>query len=393
MKVGTMTQTLGTQTLATKTLATKTLGLAAAIVLTLGLGLASCAKKPIPPVDERVGARSVTVSSVEARQMGGGVDAPGVLISREEAAVNSELSGYAVARVYVEAGALVRQGQPLAQLDDSLLQSQIAQQTALVAQQKVAADQAAQQSDDVAGLDNQGVLSKEQIDQRRFQARSARAALDAQTAQLKDLQTREAKMVVRAPVGGLVLQRNVRPGDIAAPSGTPMFTMARDDLIELQADVAEGEMSGIKAGDQVQVALPDGEKVEGTVRLVLPAVDQTTKLGQIRVSLPVRADLRPGGFGRASFNGSSQAVPAVPETAVRYDADGASVMVVDSTNHVHQVPISTGQHAGGYVQLTKGPPVGSRVLHGAAVFVLPGDMVIPVQDGPVQDGAGAQGAR
>ena len=365
---------------------TKTFGLAAAIALTLGL--AACGKKPAPPVDERAGARTVSVSTVDARQMGGGVDAPGVLISREDASVNSELSGYAVAKVYVEAGALVRLGQPLALLDDSLLQSQIAQQTALVAQQKVAADQAAQQSDDVAGLDDQGVLSKEQIDQRRFQARSARAALDTQTAQLKDLQTREAKMTVRAPVGGLVLQRNVRPGDIASPAGTPMFTMARDDLIELQADVAEGEMTGIRAGDPVQVTLPDGSQVQGTVRLVLPAVDQTTKLGQVRISLPVRTDLRPGGFGRASFNGSSQSVPAVPETAVRYDADGASVMVVDSTDHVHQVPISTGQHAGGYVQLIKGPPVGSRVLRGAAVFVLPGDVVIPTQDG-----AAAQGAR
>jgi HlyD family secretion protein len=382
MKARTMTQRRGT----------KTLGVAAAIALTVGL--AACGKKPAPPADERAGARAVSVSTIEARQMGGGVDAPGVLVSREEASVNSELSGYAVAKVYVEAGALVRQGQPLAQLDDTLLQSQIAQQTALVAQQKVAADQAAQQADDVAGLDNQGVLSKEQIDQRRFQARSARAALDAQTAQLKDLQTREGKMVVRAPVAGLVLQRNVRPGDIASPAGTPMFTMARDDLIELQADVAEGEMSGIKAGDAALVTLPDGSQVEGHVRLVMPAVDQTTKLGQIRVSLPVRADLRPGGFGRATFSGSSQAVPAAPETAVRYDADGASVMVVDSTDHVHQVPIGTGQHAGGYVQLVKGPPVGSRVLRGAAVFVLPGDVVNPVQDGPVQNDAGAaQGAR
>ena len=287
----------------------------------------------------------------------------------------------------------MRQGQPLAQLDDTLLRAQIAQQQAQVAVQKVAADQADQQAKDVAGLDKQGIISTEQIDQRRFQARSARAALDAQTAQLKDLQTREAKMTVRAPVAGLILQRNVRPGDIASPAGTPMFTMARDDLIELEADVAEGEMTGVRTGDAARVTLPDGSQVQGTVRLIMPAVDQTTKLGKIRISLPVRADLRPGGFGRATFSGSSQAVPAVPETAVRYDADGASVMVVDSTNHVHQVPIITGQHAGGYVQLIKGPPVGSRVLHGAAVFVLPGDVVNPVEDGPAQGGAGAQGGR
>jgi len=365
---------------------TKALGLAAAIMLVLSL--AACGKKPAP-ADTHANPRSVTLAPVEARTLTGGVDAPGVLVSREEAAVYSELTGYRVAKVYVEQDAKVSQGQPLALLDDTLLQSQIAQQTALVAQQKVAADQAAQQSDDVAGLDNQGVLSKEQIDQRRFQARSARAQLDAQVAQLHDLQTREARMTIRAPVAGLVLQRNIRPGDISTPSATPMFTMARDGLVELEADVAEGDLSGIKVGDAVKVTLPDDSVVEGKVRLVMPNIDQTTKLGKVRVSLPVQANLRPGGFGRASFAGSTHSVPTVPETAVRYDADGASVMVVDSSDHVHQVPISTGRHAGGYVQLIKGPPVGSRVLHGAAVFVLPGDVV-----NPVQDGAGAaQGAR
>src|ERR1019366_10352376 len=103
-------------------------------------------------------------------------------------------------KVFVEANANVRQGQPLAQLDDTLLRSQIAQQQAQVAVQKVAADQADMQAKDVEGLDKQGIISTEQIDQRRFQARSAHASLDAQIAALRDLQTREERMIIRAPV-------------------------------------------------------------------------------------------------------------------------------------------------------------------------------------------------
>ena len=67
----------------------------------------------------------------------------------------------------------------------------------------------------------------------------------------------------------------------------------------------------------------------------------------------------------------------MPETAVRYDADGAVVMTVDATNHVHEAQVRTGQHAGGYVQLISGPPAGTRILLAAAVFVLQGDKVIP----------------
>jgi HlyD family secretion protein len=279
----------------------------------------------------------------------------------------------------VEPPAQVRRGQPLAVLDDTLLRAQIAQQTALVAQQQVAAEQADRQAKDVAGLDNQGVLSTEQIDQRRFQARSSHAALEAQQAQLKDLQTREGLMTIRAPVSGLVLARNVRPGDIStASSTTPMFRMARDSLVELQAQVAEGDMAGIRVGDAVQVTLPDGTSIQGHVRLIDPNIDTQTKLGTVRVSLPVRPDLRPGGFGRAVFTGLARTAPTVPETAIRYDADGASVMVLGQGNRVSQVPVRTGNHAGGYVELVQGPPTGSKVLLGAAAFVLPGDVVRPV---------------
>ena len=356
----------------TSTFLLKTLATASAVALLFGV--AGCAKRPVagPP-----GPRAVRVVTVENRTLAGGVDASGLLVPREEAAVSPELSGYNVAKVYVEANAYVRLGQPLAQLDDTLIRSQIAQQTALVAEQKAASEQAVQQASDVAGLDNQGVLSKEQIDQRRFSARTAQAALDAQEAQLKDLQIRDGLMTIRAPVAGLILQRNVRPGDVASPSATPMFTMARDGLIELDAQLAEGDFNGIKVGDPVQVTLPDGSTQTGTVRLILPSIDQQTKLGDVRVSLPNRPDLRPGGFARASFGGAGASQPTVPETAVRYDADGAVVMTVDATNHVHEARVRTGQHSGGYVQLISGPPVGTRVLLAAAVFVLPGDKVIP----------------
>jgi HlyD family secretion protein len=357
---------------------------ATGVALLLALTAAGCARKAevaaAPPP------RVVNVARVETRTLVGGLESSGVLVSREEAAVYAEtpLAGYRVAKVYVEPDARVTMGQPLVQIDDTLLRSQISQQTAMVAQQKVAADQADEQAGHVSGLEGQGVLSTEQIDQRRFQARSAHAALDAQIAQLRDLQTRDARMTVRAPVGGLVLERNVRPGDVAGGGANPMFRIARDSLVELEAQVAEGDLAGIKVGDAVEVSLPDGSQVQGAVRLIYPAVDPQTKLGKVRVSLPVRADLRPGGFGRAVFTGLSRSAPAAPEIAIRYDADGASMMVVGSDNKVRQVAVKAGQHLGGYVELVQGPPVGSRVLLGGSTFVLPGDEVKPEQLRPAQ---------
>ena len=350
------------------------------LIAAVSTAVSSCGRKP--PAASRAAApsdaRAVRIAVVEGRPLEGGMTASGLLISREEAAVNSDLTGYRVAKVEVEQGAWVRQGQPLVELDDTLLKAQIEEAAAQ-------AEQADAQAKRVTGLDNQGVLSAEQLETRRTTAR-------VQDAALADLKVRDARMIIRAPVGGLVLERNVRPGDIASAGGaTPMFRMVRDGLVELNAEVDEAEFGAIRIGDPVKVTLPSAAVVNGRVRLIDPEVDPQTKLGHVRIQLPVRSDLRPGGFGHATFQGSAMAARAVPELAIRYDADGASVMVLDANDKVSQVPVKTGRRSGGYVELLDGPPAGARVLLGAASFVLPGDQVKPVNDPatPASSRAGA----
>ncbi|WP_269716110.1 efflux RND transporter periplasmic adaptor subunit [Caulobacter sp. NIBR2454] len=335
--------------------------------LVLAVGLAACGKKEADKAEANASsdARTVTVTRVELRSLGSGLTASGRLIPREEAAVGSELSGYRVARVLVEEGAVVRAGQPLAQLDDTLLRAQVDQQAAVTAQAEAEARR-------VAGLDGQGVLSQEQIETRRYTAKAQQAAL-------KELRTRSERMTITAPVGGVVLERTVRPGDVSGGGTTPWFRIARDQLIELDAELNEADLSKLNVGSPVTVTLPAGTQVQGTVRLISPQINAQTQLGRVRVRLPVRADLRAGGFARAVFGGGGREVLAVPETAVRYDAEGASVATVGADNKVKQVPVKTGQRGGGFVELVQGPPAGARVLLGAAAFALDGDVVRPVE--------------
>jgi HlyD family secretion protein len=336
----------------------------AAMILIASTGLTACDDKkdkaaPAPAAS----ARAVSVGSVETRPLGGGVEASGLLVSREEAAVGSELSGYRVARLYADEGDYVRAGQPLAQLDTTLLNAQVDQQAALTAQSQAEAKR-------VAGLDGQGVLSQEQIETRRYQAK-------AQEAALKELRTRVSRMTITAPVSGLVLQRGVQPGQIAGGGTTPWFTIARDGLVELDAEVNEADLAGIRAGQPAQVSLPSGQSVSGVVRLVSPRVDSASRLGKVRVRLPVRPDLRPGGFGRATFGASGAPVTAIPEAAIRYEADGLFVMTVDSNNRAHQTAVKVGQKGGGWAQLVQGPPAGTRIVLGGASFVTDGDVIRP----------------
>jgi HlyD family secretion protein len=349
------------------------------VPLMAALALAGCSK-PKAKTSEAQLARTVRVISLQPLAVTGALAASGDLVSREEAAVFPEVSGYRVSKVLVDVGDTVKKGQTLVTLDPALIQGQLAQQEALAAQAAVNASQAQEQADHVKDLDNAGVLSQEAIDQRRFQARAAQATANAQAAALKDIRTRNAKLDVTAPVSGLILERNVRPGDMSATGGaTPWFRLARDSEIELAAQLSEDDLAKIHEGQHATVTLPSGTTVQGVVRLVSPQIDAQTKLGVVRIHLPVSQEIRAGGFARAVFSDASGVVPAVPESAVRYDADGASVVVVGADNRVRHVLVQTGQRGSGLVQLIKGPPNGSRIVQNAAAFLLDGDMVKPTE--------------
>ena len=347
------------------------------LLLCAASALTGCGDAPATAAAE-VQSKAVSVVTIASRVIEGGLIASGSLIPREDTAVFSDLNGYRVAQVFVEEGVWVTGGQPLAQLDDTLLRSQVDQQAALAKQLEVQAQRAEAEAERVKNFDSTSVFAQEQIDARRFAAKAARAQADAQAASARDLRTREERMMIRAPYAGLVIERNVRVGDMGG-GGSPWFRIAKDGQIELAAEVSEVALARLQVGSTARVILADGNEVDGTVRLVSPRVDANTKLGKVRVELPVMDSIRAGGFARASFTGVSVASVAVPETAVLYDADGAAVMLVGDDNTIARVPVVTGQRGGGYVELVTGPPVGSRVGAKAATMLVSGDTIAPVQ--------------
>jgi HlyD family secretion protein len=354
-------------------------GVAKALGLGIGLcvGLAACHSPTATNTAsaERKDARTVSVVRIEMRPISGGIVTSGVLTPQNQVAVSPDLTGYRVAKIDVDEGAWVKAGEPLAEMDGSILKAQLDQQSAALAQQRANADQRTREAARVADLDNQGVLAEEAVQQRRFAAAGAKAGAAAQAAAVHEMQVRLDHMILRAPVSGLVLRRNVNLGDISGGAAGPWFVLADGGEIELYADVAEADFDKMRPGMKATVTLADSSTAQGVVRLVSPRVDATSRLGTVRISLPVRADIRSGGYAKASFTDVSRAVPALPETAVRYDANGASVMVVGSDGKVSQVPVRTGDRGAGYVELLSGPPAGSVVVAKAAAQILPGDYV------------------
>jgi HlyD family secretion protein len=358
-------------------------GLAAG--LAAALALSACGGgKPVAAPDAPAPVRSVSVVRIEMRPISGGLVTSGVLAPRQQVEVSPDLAGYRVSKLYVDEGQWVRAGQPLAEMDGSILKAQYDQQVAQANALRATAQQRQAEAARVQGLDAQGVLAAEEVQDRRFAAANAQAGVTAQLAAAREIQTRLAHMVIRAPVSGLVITRNVDLGDISGAGAAPWFVLAQDGQVELLADVGEADFDKLRPGMHATVTLADAATVDGVVRLVSPRVDAQSRLGKVRITLPVRADVRSGGYASASFEDATRAVAAAPETAVRYDANGASVMVVGADGKVSQVPVRTGEHGGGYVELLTGPPAGTVLVAKAAAQLLPGDKVQPIwsQAGP-----------
>jgi HlyD family secretion protein len=277
----------------------------------------------------------------------------------------------------------------MARLDDTLLQAQIAQAEATLATQQANVDFKNSQLARAEMLAGEGAFSKEQLEQRRMEAVSAKASLAASEAAVNEMKVRSSRMTLRAPVSGAVLERNIRPGEISSVGGmNPYFRIARDGLIELDAELPDAKLAQIKQDDTAQVTLPSGEVVTGKVRFISPRVEVATGLGRARIELPFDKDLRPGSFAEARFNGSNTGVITVPASAIRYEAGGPSVMLVGEGNKVSRAPVKLGERTGDFVQLVEGPPAGSRVLTVGAAFTLEGDVIEPVEEGVASTSAG-----
>ncbi|MDP3897321.1 MAG: efflux RND transporter periplasmic adaptor subunit, partial [Mesorhizobium sp.] len=222
-------------------------------------------------------------------------------------------------------------------------------------------------------------------------ARRAVAAAEAQlgviAAQRRDVEQRLAKTEVRAPADGLVLARNATLGGIVSASGGALFRIAIDGDLELAATVAETALPRLTAGMRVVVRVSGVAPLDGAIRVIDPEIDQKSRLGTIKISLPRNANVRPGNFARGEIETLRSEGIAVPVSALLYKGSDAFVqLVVDGT--IRTVAVKLGARSGDAAEIVDGIVEGQEVVSRAGTFVADGDRVTPVRD--VRTGAVAR---
>lgn len=191
------------------------------------------------------------------------------------------------------------------------------------------------------------------------------------------LQKMNPEAIVRAPIAGTVISRQVGLGQNiqSAASGayTPVYTVANLSTVWLIANVRETDAPYVKIGAPVEVQVSAFPKRTFKAKLtwIAPAVDPNTH------RLPVRAEidnhdgaLKPMMF--ASFRiltGDSITAPGITQNAIVYEGANAHVFVAGKDGSLTIRPIRTGRTSGNVVEVVEGLALGERVVTSGALFI------------------------
>jgi len=185
----------------------------------------------------------------------------------------------------------------------------------------------------------------------------------------------KAATLYRAPVAGVIADRNVAPGQfISAGGSTALMTITNTAHVWLVAQLPESQANVIRLGDHVAVTTPalPGRSFAATIDNIAAGLDPATH------RLPVRATvanpdgaLKPQMFAsfviRRPLDGGAGTL--APEAAVIHEGDSARVWVLGPDHLLHGRPVVTGDTEGGFTRIVSGLRPGDRIVTSGALFV------------------------
>ncbi|HWW16016.1 MAG TPA: efflux RND transporter periplasmic adaptor subunit [Candidatus Dormibacteraeota bacterium] len=375
---------------------------------------------------------SVQVAQVEKTTIQHVIKTQAILFPRQQAAIVAKISA-PVQKFLVKRGSRVHQGELLAVLENrdlsaaaqenkgSYEQAQAAYETTTAASlpeeiQKAEAD--AQQSKQALEaqekvyqsrqqLYQEGALPRKELDQSSVEILQARnqysiakrhldtlqaigkqQALKAAAGQLESAkgkymgaQAQLSYSEIRSPIDGVVTDRPLYPGEMAA-AGTAVVTVMDISAVIAKAHIPQADAALLKVGDKGTITVPGlDEPVEGAVTVVSPALDPNSTT--VEVWLEARNPkqrLKPGTSVQLSLTAKTvKDALVVPAAAVISAADGSSaVMIAGSDGKAHQKTVKLGIRQDDDIQILEGVTEADKVVATGA-YGLPDNTKIKIE--------------
>jgi RND family efflux transporter MFP subunit len=335
---------------------------------------------PVASAEAEKAAQAQTVSVVVPGRdtVARTINATGTLAARREIPVGVVGEGGRVLQVYADAGDWVSQGDILVSVDRSVQAQQAAALEAQIGVTRADLQLAQNELDRAMQLVARGFISKADVDRKTATRDATRARVNVANAQLAETRARNARLDIRAPVSGYVLERNVETGQTVSAGSGILFRIAKDGQLELQTKLSEDDLAQVDVGIPATVTPVGTDRVfSGNIWQISPMIDAQSRQGMARVALPFDKALRPGGFASVEIKSGAMTAPVLAESAVQTGPNGSFVYVVGKDNKVKQRPVKVGPVTANGLIIEEGLDGTERVVLYAGGFLNPDETINP----------------
>ena len=303
----------------------------------------------------------VSAAAVKAMRFVDRVDAVGTARANEQVTLAAPVTER-VQRLNFDDGQFVTRGQVIAVLA-------VGQENAQLAEAGARAREAEQQLTRLNALKDRGFATNSAVDTQVALAAQARAQAAEARASIGD-------RVIRAPFSGWVSLRNISAGAVVT-SGTEIAQISDISRIKLDFAVPETLLAQVRVGQPIEAhaaAFPDAP-FHGSIATIDPVLNPQTRAATVRAVLP-NGDkrLKPGMLLTVRIEAQARQSLAVPELAVVGEGEHSFVFVVDK-DMAKRVPVRTGVHSAGMVEVLAGLQPGQRVITEGVVKVTDGQKI------------------
>jgi len=307
------------------------------------ISFAADAAKEVPRRDA-----AATSVVVQLREVDLGFPVEATVEAVHQATVAAQIAGRVI-EVRADAGQRVRQGELLMRLDAREAAGSDASARASLAQASAAYER-------TRNLHAQKFVSQAALDQAAAAWQAAQGAAAASGAGV-------SHGTVTAPIAGIVAQRHVEPGEMAAP-GRPLITVFDPKGLRVIASLPQYKLAELKKAGRVRIEFPETGKWVDALRVeILPTVDARSHTATARLYLPESIEgVVPGMYARAHFTIGQAQKLTVPPAAVLRRGEVTAVYVLDDKGGARLRQVRLGEAvSGGELEVLAGINPGERV--------------------------------
>lgn len=285
---------------------------------------------------------------------------PGTVTARSVAQIAPKLPAR-ILTLPVQVGDKVKAGQAVAELDARELLSRVHQAQSALASADAQAAKANADWQRTLNLYKQEAATRQGLDAAQAAAQSATAEVARAQAAIATAESLHTETVLRAPFDGVVVKRNLEPGDLAQPNA-PVLTIQSSQKLRVEVAIPEACAGELQLGAALKTVM-GSQSFIAHIDEIAAAADPQSRSLLVKAGFDAGGPLQPGAFAWVEQTCGGRTLLLIPAAAVSRSGQLETVrLVVDGQALLRHV--RTGKAIGGQLEILSGLKAGDVVVLG-----------------------------